>query len=110
MTNHFNIARSEAAASVFPVLFVNIESIFAPAVQIMEEPPVVKPKPVKRPKNDPRNVMALCPRCRAMYFDTHQYFISRVDPLQADKELCTYCQKGHGFDYYVTPYRWDKQK
>lgn len=111
MTNLFSICRSEAAveASQYPIVLVNIESIFAPAIQITEEPTTVTPRPEKRPKNDPRNIMALCPRCRAMFFDAHQYFISRVDPLQSDKDRCTYCQKGYGFDYYVTPYDWDKK-
>ena len=49
------------------------------------------------------SVYCLCPKCRAMFFSAKKFFITRVDPYQVEKDDCTFCQTGAGFDYRVVP-------
>lgn len=43
-------------------------------------------------------VRCLCHRCLQEYMDTHDYFISRLDPFQKSKEPCNRCGRA-GYDY-----------
>lgn len=100
MTNnyYFNRGGENVRDMGFPVLIVNIENNFPSVPQ--------KQKETTNLTNQERNnasVYCLCPRCRAMFFDTRKYAISRVDPYQFDKDDCTFCQTGSGYDYRVVP-------
>lgn len=47
--------------------------------------------------------LCLCGKCLSDYYNTQQYFISRADPFQKDKEVCAICNVGFGYDYIVSP-------
>ena len=44
------------------------------------------------------DIRCLCRRCLQEYMDTHDYFISRVDPFQKVKDTCDRCGRP-GYDY-----------
>lgn len=46
-------------------------------------------------------VYSLCPHCRQEYMSVPENIIKRVDPFQAEKELCDKCQVGYGYDYLI---------
>ena len=46
-------------------------------------------------------VLSLCPTCRAEFFSVPENILRRIDPLQAEKELCDKCQVGYGYDYLI---------
>ena len=52
--------------------------------------------------------LCLCSACAENFYGSGAYFLRRVDPVQVEKELCTYCNQRIGFDYEITPRR--KQK
>ena len=46
-------------------------------------------------------IMSLCPVCEQHFRDTGSYHVYHIDPTQADKDTCTYCNKRRGFDCVV---------
>jgi len=48
-------------------------------------------------------IITLCSTCRAAFDNAGGYHIRRVDPNQADKEKCTYCNVRDGYDYKIVP-------
>ena len=48
------------------------------------------------------DVRCLCYRCLQEYMDTHEYFISRLDPFQKVKDSCDRCGRD-GYDYNLKP-------
>lgn len=54
-------------------------------------------------------LICLCPSCRSKFFDTRSYYISRANPSQKEKDICTFCQSNMGYDYYMTPYHWNRR-
>ena len=55
-----------------------------------------------RPKRSRKGyVLSLCPRCRQEFMSVPENLVRRMDPFQAEKELCDKCQVGYGYDYLV---------
>ena len=46
-------------------------------------------------------VLSLCPRCRSEFQSIPENIVKRLDPFQADKEMCDKCQVGYGYDYMI---------
>ncbi len=42
--------------------------------------------------------LCLCPTCASQFYNLPEHIIRRVDPLQTDKEDCTYCNVRKGVD------------
>ena len=63
--------------------------------------------PVK-PKTERKGiVLSLCPRCRSEFQSIPENIVKRLDPFQADKEMCDKCQVGYGYQFILclfTPY------
>lgn len=102
MTNNYYFPRGGLEDSVrntgFPVLIVNIDNRHA-SEPLREK----EPMNVTNQQKENASVYCLCPRCRSMFSDTNRYSISRVDPYQFEKDSCTFCQTGYGYDYHVIP-------
>ena len=102
MTNNYYFHRGGLEDSVrnegVPVLIGNIDNR-----QASETAREKEPKNEKNQQKKNASVYCLCPRCRSMFSDTNRYSISRVDPYQFEKDSCTFCQTGSGFDYRVVP-------
>ena len=52
--------------------------------------------------------LCLCSACAENFYGSGAYLLRRVNPVQVEKEMCTYCNQRIGFDYEITPRR--KQK
>ena len=102
MINHYHFARGGCDENVrtmgFPVLIVNIEAAVPSVPQKQKETTDLTNKEKNR-----ASVYCLCPKCRAMFFSAKKFYITRVDPYQVEKDDCTFCQTGAGFDYRVVP-------
>ena len=49
-----------------------------------------------------RITVVLCPSCaKSFYNSIENEFIRRVDPYQAEKEVCSYCGLRLGWDYII---------
>lgn len=46
--------------------------------------------------------LCLCGKCLSDYYSTQLYFFSRADPFQKNKDVCTICSSGFGYDYIVS--------
>lgn len=46
-------------------------------------------------------IMSLCGTCADNFRSTGAYFLRRADPNQAEKEICTYCNRRNGYDFVV---------
>ena len=49
----------------------------------------------------PQMVLCLCGVCASQFRLAQSHALRRVDPLQVQKEICTYCNRRWGFDYEV---------
>lgn len=50
----------------------------------------------------PKNlIMCLCPACAHNFYGTGSYYLRRVNPHQAQRDVCTYCGQNVGYDYEV---------
>ena len=45
--------------------------------------------------------LCLCSACVDNFFSAGSYLLRRADPLQVEKDTCTYCNQRRGFDYIV---------
>lgn len=75
-------------------------------VEKYNKPWIDGPKP--KPKMDEtlseasdEMVLCLCPTCASQFFNSPEHIIRRVNPLQTDKEDCTYCFVRKGVDYRI---------
>ena len=50
-------------------------------------------------------ILCLCSACAENFYGSGAYFLRRVNPIEVQKELCTYCNQRAGFDYEITPRR-----
>ena len=50
-----------------------------------------------------RSVMCLCHSCRQCFRDACSYSVRRVVFPQETKDICSYCQRRMGYDYYLEP-------
>lgn len=55
-----------------------------------------KPRPQRKAL-----VMNLCPRCCSELMNDKDNLIRRINPLQSEKELCSKCHCGYGYEYMV---------
>lgn len=46
-----------------------------------------------------RITLCLCQTCAKNFYGSGFYILRRVDPLQVEKQVCTYCGQRRGFDY-----------
>lgn len=46
-------------------------------------------------------MLCLCPTCASQFYNSPEHIIRRVNPLQTDKEDCTYCNVRKGVDYRI---------
>ena len=47
--------------------------------------------------------LCLCSTCAENFYGSGAYFLRRVNPIEVEKELCTYCNQRSGFTYEVSP-------
>lgn len=47
--------------------------------------------------------LCLCSACADSFYGSGAYYIRRVNPIEVEKELCTYCNQRAGYDYEITP-------
>lgn len=53
-------------------------------------------------KEVPENlIMCLCPTCANNFYGTGSSYLRRINPNQTQKDTCTYCGQGRGYDYEV---------
>lgn len=50
-------------------------------------------------------ILCLCSTCADNFYGTGAYYLRRIDPLQAAKDTCTYCNQRKGYDYELVPKR-----
>lgn len=48
-------------------------------------------------------ILCLCSTCAENFYGSGAYFLRRVNPVEVEKELCTYCNQRMGFDYEIKP-------
>lgn len=46
-----------------------------------------------------KNILCLCQACAKNFYGSGAYYLRRVDLLQVEKHVCTYCGQRRGFDY-----------
>lgn len=46
-------------------------------------------------------LLTLCPTCAAQFYNSEQYIIRRVSRRQDEKDVCTFCSRGRGYDYLL---------
>ena len=47
--------------------------------------------------------LCLCKACASNFYGAGSYYVRRVDPLQTEQQICTYCGQRRGFDYSLSP-------
>ena len=47
--------------------------------------------------------LCLCSTCAENFYGSGAYYLRRVNPIEVEKELCTYCNQRSGFTYEVSP-------
>ena len=53
-------------------------------------------------KNNSKDVYTICPRCLSNLRNDPTARVSRLDPFQTEKDSCTLCNRGYGFDYVIS--------
>lgn len=46
-----------------------------------------------------RITLCLCQTCAKNFYGSGSYFLRRIDPLQVEQQVCTYCGQRRGYDY-----------
>ncbi len=57
--------------------------------------------PIKPQQRRTGIIFSLCPHCREEFMNLPENIVKRLDPLQAEKEVCDKCQVRYGFDYII---------
>ncbi len=57
------------------------------------------------PTTPEKLTLCLCSTCAENFYGSGAYYLRRVNPIEVEKELCTYCNQRAGFDYEITPRR-----
>ena len=47
-------------------------------------------------------ILCLCSTCAENFYGSGAYYLRRVNPIEVEKGLCTYCSQRYGFDYQIT--------
>lgn len=55
------------------------------------------------PSTPNKLTLCLCSACAENFYGSGAYFLRRLNPIEVEKELCTYCNQRVGFDYEITP-------
>ena len=62
---------------------------------------LIPPKPKNTAK--PRQfTLCLCSTCANNFYGTGAYSLKRINPIEVEKDLCTYCGHRRGFEYEIT--------
>ena len=48
-------------------------------------------------------ILCLCSTCAENFYGSGAYYLRRVNPIEVEKELCTYCNQRTGFAYELSP-------
>ena len=48
-------------------------------------------------------ILCLCSTCAENFYGSGAYSIRRVNPIEVEKEVCTYCNQRAGYDYEIAP-------
>ncbi|MGM9603072.1 MAG: type II toxin-antitoxin system PemK/MazF family toxin [Faecousia sp.] len=46
--------------------------------------------------------LCLCSTCAENFYGSGAYILRRLNPIEVDKDMCTYCSQRVGFDYEIT--------
>lgn len=46
--------------------------------------------------------LCLCHTCAKRFYGSGAFFIRRINPLEVETDICTYCNHSRGFDYELT--------
>ena len=57
--------------------------------------------PIKHKAERKGIILTLCPICRSEFQSVAENIVKRLDPFQANKEICDKCQVRYGYDYIV---------
>ena len=49
--------------------------------------------------------LCLCSTCAENFYGSGAYFLRWVNPIEVEKEVCTYCNQRAGVDYEISPRR-----
>lgn len=52
-------------------------------------------------KANEKLLLCLCSICANQFYNSSEHIIKRVDPYQAEKKICTYCDVRSGYDYEI---------
>lgn len=55
------------------------------------------------PATPQKLTLCLCSTCAESFYGSGAYILRRVNPVEVEKERCTYCNQRSGFDYEITP-------
>ena len=55
------------------------------------------------PTTPEKLILCLCSTCAENFYGSGAYYLRRVNPIEVEKELCTYCNQRSGFTYEVSP-------
>ena len=55
------------------------------------------------PTTSGKLTLCLCSTCAENFYGSGAYYLRRVNPIEVEKELCTYCAQRSGFTYEVSP-------
>lgn len=58
-----------------------------------------KPKATAKPR---QFTLCLCSTCANNFYGTGAYSLKRLNPIEVEKDICTYCNGRKGFDYQIT--------
>ena len=58
---------------------------------------------MNRPSKTKPELMPLCCGCASQFYYSGSCRIRRADPLQTEKDTCTFCGCRRGFDYLIYP-------
>ena len=50
-------------------------------------------------------ILCLCSTCADNFYGTGAYYLRRIDPRQAAKDTCNYCNQRKGYDHELVPKR-----
>lgn len=61
------------------------------------------------PTRPEKITLCLCSTCAENFYGTGAFFLRKVNAIEVEKEVCTYCSQRTGFTYDITP-RYDNRK
>lgn len=46
-------------------------------------------------------ILCLCSACASQFYDSPDFHIARIDSMQLEKDVCTYCNSRQGYNYKI---------